>query len=32
MLEIAEEDYGIEIRKKSGAEQLSKLKKQMGKK
>ena len=26
MMEIAEEDYGIEIRKKSGAEQLEKLK------
>ena len=32
MMEIAEEDYGIEIRKKSGAEQLEKLKQLKGKK
>lgn len=32
MMEIAEEDYGIEIRKKSGAEQLAKLEKQKEKK
>jgi len=32
MMEIAEEDYGIEIRKKSGAEQLEKLKQIKGKK
>lgn len=32
MMEIAEEDYGIEIRKKSGAEQLEKLEQQKEKK
>jgi transposase len=32
MMEIVEEDYGIEIRKKSGAEQLEKLKRKKGKK
>lgn len=32
MLEIAEEDYGIIFRKKSGAEQLGKLKQEKGKK
>jgi len=32
MMEIAEEDYGIEIRKKSGAEQLEKLNQTKGKK
>ena len=32
MMEIAEEDYGIEIRKKSGAEQLEKLKQKRAKK
>jgi transposase-like protein len=32
IIEIAEEDYGIAIRKKSGAEQLEELKKKKGKK